>query len=470
MAYQNRFFFFLLMIITFLSSLILFGGISEVLTSSPRISNVVPEIEKPWYWINKLKNPDHILLSPEAIKKMNEENLKRQDLHLFRIKDLKEDWKREEVLQFLEEDWENFLNVQERRYGEREVSLGEPFWNGLKNRMDQESFQKQGRLIYALTVKRTDIRVFPTEEPYNRALRDELDRFQHASLSPGISVGIYHLSKDKNWAYVQSNFIRGWVHLHDVAMAKEKMEVTDYEEKKDRLVVTGNLIHVFKDPSFQQLAFTAQMGDHYPLLEFPGDTSKTKSYYVISIPFRDACGDLTLREGYIREDKDIHIGPLPFTQKNIALQAFKMLNHPYRWGDKGGGKDCSGFLWSLFRTFGIEMPRNSKEQAKIGIGLGLVRGKTIKEKQSLLDQASPMVTLLRSPGHIMLYLGKDKGQYYVIHSVWGIQTANKSGPKFEKIGRVVISDLDLGNKGSNGSLLDQVTDIRMIGIPPEFTK
>jgi hypothetical protein len=63
----------------------------------------------------------------------------------------------------------------------------------------------------------------------------------------------------------------------------------------------------------------------------------------------------------------------------------------------------------------------------------------------------------------MLYLGKDKGRYYVIHSIWGIQKSGKTGPTVEKIGKVVVSDLSLGGKGPNRSLLDRLTDIRMVG-------
>jgi hypothetical protein len=109
------------------------------------------------------------------------------------------------------------------------------------------------------------------------------------------------------------------------------------------------------------------------------------------------------------------------------------------------------------------MPRNSKEQAKVGTDLGLGEGKTEKEKQELLDQCIPLATTLRLPGHIMLYLGKDKSKHYVIHSIWGIQKSGKTGPIEEKIGKVVVSDLSLGRKGPNRSLLDRLTDIRMIG-------
>jgi hypothetical protein len=70
----------------------------------------------------------------------------------------------------------------------------------------------------------------------------------------------------------------------------------------------------------------------------------------------------------------------------------------------------------------------------------------------------------------MLYLGRDKGKHYVIHSIWGIQKSGKGRRALEKIGRVVVSDLNLGEKGPNGSLLDRITDIRMIGSSPEIYK
>jgi hypothetical protein len=141
-----------------------------------------------------------------------------------------------------------------------------------------------------------------------------------------------------------------------------------------------------------------------------------------------------------------------------------MLNHPYGWGDRLGGRDCSRFIMDLFRTFGILMPRNSNEQATMGIDLDMKKGKTGDHNRRYLDQAIPLVTILRLPGHIMLYLGKNKGRYYVIHSIWGIQEAGKTGPTLKKIGAVVVSDLNLGGKGPDRSLMDRITDIRMIGL------
>jgi hypothetical protein len=63
----------------------------------------------------------------------------------------------------------------------------------------------------------------------------------------------------------------------------------------------------------------------------------------------------------------------------------------------------------------------------------------------------------------MLYLGQEKGRYYVIHSIWGIQKGGLFHPSLKKIGGVAVSDLSLGSSGPNGSLLHRLTEIQFIG-------
>ncbi len=441
-----------------------FGSIPQDLAASSRLPNVSAEMEKPEFWIKKIENPANPLLAPGQIQRMNEENLKRPSLGISRISDLKEAWPRDEILAFLKEDWKSFGRSGEVRYGKSGAVLEESFWNQLKSNLHEQVIQETNRMLFALVVKRTDIRVFPTDEPSMSAPNQQaFDLFQQSSISPGSPVGIYFFSQDKKWAYVQTQFIRGWVHPHDLAIAREKSEIASYAEAKDRLVVTGNRVTVFRTPSFQQPAFTAQMGDSFPLLTVPGGGKGSRSFYVIQIGAKENDGPLAFRKGYIGASEDVHRGFLSYTQENLGRQAFKMLHHPYGWGDRGGGRDCSRFIMDLFRTFDILMPRNSKEQAEVGMDPGGVEGASIQEKEKLLDRLIPLATTLRLPGHIMLYLGKDRGRHYVIHSLSGIQKSGKEGAATEKIGRVVVSDLSLGEEGPNGSLLGRMTRIRIIG-------
>ena len=441
------------------------GGTPRVLIASNLLPNVSPEMEKPEFWIKKIQNPGRLLLTPEEIQRMNEENLKKPNLILCRVKVLKEEWTRGEILTLLREDWESFGKTKEVRYGRNGTPLDESFWNRLRNNLNQTSLKERSRMLFGLVVKETPIRVFPTKElSVDSPTDDEFDRFQQSSISPGAPVGIYLFSKDNLWAYVQTRFIRGWVHLTDLAIAKRKSEVSDYEETKNRLIVTGNSANIFMDPSLKHLAFLVQMGTSFPVANVTSQGVTNNFNYTVEIPVRERNGGLAFRRAHIPANEDIHTDFLPYTQENIARQAFKMLHQPYSWGERAQGRDCSRFIMDLFATFGILMPRNSNLQAQVGISLGQSEGKTLEEKRGILDRAIPLATTLRLPGHIMLYLGKDHGNHYAIHSIWGIERYGRFGPVLEKIGKVMVSDLSLGKSGPHGSLLHRITDIRSIGV------
>jgi len=459
-------------ILTVILSLVIgLGCAPNVLIASHLLPNVSPQMEKPDFWIKKIQNPGRLLLTSDEIQKMNEENLKREGLFLCSVKDLKEEWTREEIFALLDEDWEGFGRTEEVRYGRYGYPLAESFWNELQKNLNKESLKEKNRIHFGLTVKRTDIRVFPTEElSMSTPANYEFDRFQHSSISPGCLIGIYYFSKDRLWAYVQTSFIRGWIHTTAFAIAKEKNEVVGYEGAKERLVVTGSFVSVFGDPSLHQIIFIAQMGNTFPILSLPKETGIADQCYVIQIPFREVDGGVSFRRGYIHRGEGVHQGFLSYTQENIARQAFKMLHQPYGWGEMFGARDCSRFIMDNLATFGIIMPRNSKLQARIGVSLGQVEGMTIKEKERVLDRAIPLATTLRLPGHIMLYLGKDKGRYYAIHNIWGTQKAGWFGPVTEKIGRVVVSDLSLGRSGPHQSLFHRISDIQTIASDSEVRK
>jgi len=427
------------------------------------LPHVSPKMERPEFWVHKLQNPTGILLTPDQILKMNNENLDRPGSYLCRVKDLKDEWTREEVLGLLKEDWQGFGETSEVQFGRDGRPLSQFFWKELKENIDEVEIKERIWPRLGLIVKRTNIRVFPTGElSLHSPASVEFDRFQHSMISPGSLVGIFHLSKDRHWAYLQAPFIRGWVPIDALGIAGDKKIAVDYEDAKERLMITGSFVTIFRDPSLQQEAFVAQMGSSFPIIHPPG---KDEPAYVVQIPSRERDGLLSLQKGYVSKVKDVHPGLLPFTQANVAVQAFEMLRQPYGWGEMSGGRDCSRLIMDVFATFGIRMPRNSMLQAQVGIEQAQIEGKTIREKKKVLDQVPPLITTLRLPGHIMLYLGKHKGRYYAIHSIWGFQKKGRSGPVLQKVGKVVVSDLSLGEEGLNGSLLERITDIRVIGPP-----
>ncbi len=109
----------------------------------------------------------------------------------------------------------------------------------------------------------------------------------------------------------------------------------------------------------------------------------------------------------------------------------------------------------IFTCFGIRMPRNSSQQA--GIGREIARFDISKK-------LSPGISTLYLSGHIMLYLGKDNGNYYVIHDTWAYTEGKWPCAIKKHIGRVAVSDLSLGEYGKTGSLLERLKIIRTITV------
>lgn len=84
--------------------------------------------------------------------------------------------------------------------------------------------------------------------------------------------------------------------------------------------------------------------------------------------------------------------------------AKEYLGIPYLWGgtDPKVGLDCSGFTQNVFRGFGIELPRVSRDQARMGTEV------------PSMDQAKPgdLIAFGQPVDHIAIYMGDGK----IIHA------------------------------------------------------
>jgi len=66
-------------------------------------------------------------------------------------------------------------------------------------------------------------------------------------------------------------------------------------------------------------------------------------------------------------DKSSLAPPADLEAEDIVIEAEKFLGVPYLWGGRSSfGVDCSGYVKTIFARFGIELPRDTKEQIDAG--------------------------------------------------------------------------------------------------------
>ncbi|MET0287289.1 MAG: NlpC/P60 family protein [Polyangiales bacterium] len=160
------------------------------------------------------------------------------------------------------------------------------------------------------------------------------------------------------------------------------------------------------------------------------------------------------------------------TRHAFLQEAFKYVRSPYGWGDENGGRDCSRFVLDVMATFGLGMPRTSAHQSRTGrFTIDVPEGTSDTERQALLDTAAERgVVLAHFPGHIMIYLGRDRsGVPRALHSFaeYVVPCAG-GGETLLDVSRVAVSDLSLGAGTSRKSFLERITQLTVFGKAPGY--
>ena len=101
-------------------------------------------------------------------------------------------------------------------------------------------------------------------------------------------------------------------------------------------------------------------------------------------------------------------------------------------------------VMDLMAGFGILLPRNSSQQIKVGSQISLSGLDRDDKKRAIVEQGTPFLTLVRKPGHIMVYLGSRDNEPIVLHATWGVKTKSGDGYGRKVIGGAVITTLEPG--------------------------
>lgn len=391
---------------------------------------VAPAQLEPGYWIRKLERPDRVSMDAAAIEAQNA-RLRAQDPSWHDLQALPQTLERSQV-----EDWVRSRSGRpEKALFDADGKQGTPRQiDRLVDALDLGAIPQSQVTRFGLVVRRTSVRTFPTRIRVFSAPGDtDIDRFQETALFPGTPVVIAHASRDREWVFVVSPDYTGWVDKAAIAEGS-RADVFGYVQQRPSLLVTGataRTAHAPASPALSELQL--DMGTRVPWLSEAPPTAVINgqlaySSWPVRLPVRTEDGQLAFAPALIPRSADVSERPLPLTPANVLRQAFKFLGERYGWGNDYNARDCSGFVAEVYRSMGVEMPRNTSDQAK-----GPAFERTAFDETSTAEQRKAAVRALQVgdlvyiPGHVMMVIGRERGEPWVIHDVQGVSVVNAAG-------------------------------------------
>ena len=330
--------------------------------------------------------------------------------------------------------------------------------HAVEENMDLAGIPSEIAVRFAFVVKSADQRRLPlASRLYPAKFGREFDVLQGSVLNAGTPLAILHSSRDGKWRYVVAPPSEGWVEDEKIAHCSVDA-MRGYLKSSEFIVVTKVKGDIYLNRALTDYCDRVKMGVRLPLIR-----EHDAAVVECAIPRRDKNGACIFTSGFMAA-KDVHRGYLPYTPRNVILQAFEFLNDPYGWGDMNGEQDCSSFIRSVFATVGVELPRNSLFQARTGEQVAAFDGHTPTEKRlkALREKGIGGTTLLGMKGHIMLYLGFIDGAPYAIHAIWSYREMVNKREAVKVVSRIVVTDLFLGKDTRHGSLFDRLETVRSV--------
>ena len=336
----------------------------------------------------------------------------------------------------------------------------------IENTQNPNPLQQQP-VKYAVAVRRTELRAFPSDIPIWDDPTDKECDYQYLT---GVRVNeplvITSVSSDGNYYLAKSISCSGWVAAADVALCADKDEwlsAWDFPSEKT-LVVYGDKVYTEMSLTGAQTSnLLLTMGTALELadIENPNiliDNRAAYQNYAVWVPIRNEDGSYAKKLTLIPEHADVSEGYLQLTEKNIAKVAFGALGNTYGWGGALLSDDCSGYIRNVYKCFGMELARNTTWQSSMPMAKVNMTDMCREERLMVLD-ALPFGSILFFNGHEMLYLGKENGKYYVISATGNILEP-KEGLNRQRIRSTIINTLD--TRRANGvTWLDSLTVVNV---------
>ena len=352
------------------------------------------------------------------------------------------------------------------RYGVDGHALPAAFFDALERNLALDAIPDTQPTPFGLVVRRADLRAFPdATRVFSQRGETNIDRFQESALFPGDAVAVAHASADGQWVFVVSDRYRAWIEREAVAIG-DYDTVTGYVAATPSLIVTGATARTVFNPERADVSeLQLDMGVRVPLHpDWPADRAVHGQHpafgHVVQLPARRADGSLDLVPALLPRTAEVAAEPLPLTPANLIRQSFKFLGERYGWGHSYNARDCSGFLSEVYRSMGVQIPRNTSRQS-ISPALDKTLftpddGRDVRMAEVAKLEVGDMIFI---PGHVMMVIGREDGTTWLIHDTAGINYVKEGEFVRVPLHGVAVTPLEPLMSSRTESVIDRITSI-----------
>lgn len=398
--------------------------------AATQVASVRQSQLQPDFWIAQAPAPDRVVLDPAAIAGQNRK-LRELDTSVHDLERLPATLSGDDIRTWIDE-----LSSRPERtlYDEQGHEIGAQTIDDWMAALDRDAIPATQPTRYGLVVKRADLRTYPTRmRAFSSRGNTDIDRVQENALFPGTPVVIAHASRDGRWWFIVSPLYRAWIEKDAVAEGT-KQQVLDYVHRSPYVVVTGATAHTAFTPERPEVSdLQLDMGVRLPVVtDWPQGKAVNGQHpytsWIVELPYRAEDGSLQFTPALLPKTNDVSSDYLPLTQANVLQQGFKFLGERYGWGSSYNARDCSGFVSEVYRSFGVTLPRNTRDQ---GVSPAFNRiafepGESHEARLAVL-RTLQVGDLIYIPGHVMMVIGQYGGMPYIIHDTTGISYRNAAG-------------------------------------------
>jgi hypothetical protein len=396
------------------------------------VPGTLPEMRTPAFWIDRMDNPDEVIMPLAEIAERNETyraKMSRPDpfsgVHEGRVP---LDWQlnrwpgrfiirpdidnmggqalaalvREQIGACTDyitaESYGNYLGVP---YAEHQIAA-------ISHETALDAVARTVTSEFGITVRETVLRIIPAPFPAVVGIKNidttnySVDLWTSALLHTGQPVEILHRSRTGSHLFVMTRNNFGWIAAEDAALC-ERREMETHADPDAFLVCTGNRVPYYAEKECRIVSGWFRMGDRIPVSD-TGDTRR------VIVPIRTSDASYAPATGWLKPDADIHAGYVPYTRKNIVTLAFKLLDDPYDWTGAAIGRNHETTYRDIFTCFGFELPHNGGLFTFFGdIDVAATPGIGEDATYALVNEREPFVSFAISRGHAMLILGEHNG-------------------------------------------------------------